>query len=390
MWQFPVPWVTPQYVEPDEPGGFVSFKIWRFPEKLVPDATRLLTAIRAYKWMVDPEGEDRGLPCGDIPQHPGIDSETTVFEAVTPLIPAIVAGEINVRKTISDAFDRCLESLEKLYRAYIVAETDWRVRALTRRAIEPIIPWTTSDPLEEEFGGLGFFEVNYGDADPVVPVGTMEADRLERMNAILERQGRVGKFGDPATTMVEHLRHAQYAYNVEFDYSSCVVWTYSSAETMFDGMLLMMAWEEDLDFAEAAKWYDMSLAKRVASLYHLRLGGQWNLKVSDTPLGAWRRAILDVRHRVIHDSYNAAEGEAGAALRARERVRDYVFDRLARKRRIYPKTALIWLTIPGLKRRHVYDRFMKTVVERAGEEEYWLESYRDYVNEVRSLWRFES
>ena len=81
----PMPGVEPRYVDPEgEKGGFVSLKVWRLPERLTPDTTQIGRALRAYKWMVDPEGRDRGDPVPESPDELGVDSETTVFEAVTP------------------------------------------------------------------------------------------------------------------------------------------------------------------------------------------------------------------------------------------------------------------------------------------------------------------
>ena len=90
----PVPWVQPRYIDPDkEKGGFVSIKAWRLPERLTLDTAQIGRALRAYRWMVDPDGRDRGDPLLESPEKPGVDSEATVFEAVTPLIPTHVEGE---------------------------------------------------------------------------------------------------------------------------------------------------------------------------------------------------------------------------------------------------------------------------------------------------------
>ncbi len=177
----PVPGVEPRYVDPEgEKGGFVSIKVWRLSEKLTLDTAQIRRALRAYKWMVDPDGRDRGDPMPESPEEPGVDSETTVFEAVTPLIPTHVEGEIDESRSISDAFDRCLESLERLYRAYIVSEHDWRVLILTRRSISPTIPWTTVDPFDKDFGGVGLFLTNEGEVDPAASIDTMDEESGDR------------------------------------------------------------------------------------------------------------------------------------------------------------------------------------------------------------------
>lgn len=57
-------------------------------------------------------------------------------------------------------------------------------------------------------------------------------------------------------------------------------------------------------------------------------------------------------------------------------------------RKALPKTTLLWLGVPGLKRRHLYDKHMKAVAEGGDDGEPWLAQYRDYDADVRKLWRF--
>lgn len=385
----PAPGVEPRYVDPEgEKGGFVSLKVWRLPERLALDTTQVGRALRAYKWMVDPDGRDRGDPMPEPSEQPGFDSETTVFEAVTPLIPAHVKGEIDTSRSISDAFDRCIESLERLYRAYIVSEHDWRVQILTRRSISSVIPWTTVDPFDKRFGSEGLFLTNEGETDSVASTDTMDEERVHRMMVFLQRRGYAGESGDPVAVALAHKRRAQRAYHVEADYQACLAWSYARGETLLDGLLLMSAWEERVSAGEAAGWFNGGLAARIGARYSSRFGGQWDLTLADTPLGIWRSSVQELRHKVVHDGYRPSETEARDALDASDGLEEFLFERLAVKRKAFPRTALLWFGVPGLERRGLYDKHIREIAEGSDGDEPWLAQYRDYVAEVRRLWRY--
>ena len=389
----PVPWVEPIQVPHDAPGGFVSFKVWRLAETLTLDATQILRASRAYSWMMDADGEDPGPLSPDFLEESGVESEATVFEAVTPLIPEETNGEIDHSKSVSSAFDRCLESLEELYRAYIVSESDWRVQSLTRRTVASSIPWATVDPsdknsLSEAIRGKGLFLVNQGETNPLIPVGTMEPERIQRMLVYIRRRKQAGEHGDPMATGIEHKRRAERAYHLEADYQACLFWSYCKTETLLDGLLLMSAWEEAVPAEEAAGWFEHGLVGRISRRYSSRFGGNWDITLADTPLGKWRTSVEEVRHRVVHHGYRPSEFEARDALDAGEGLQKFLLERLTRSRRRFPKTAMIWLGIPGLKRRHSYDRRIRELAEGEYGGEPWLVQYKAYVEDVRSRWRF--
>lgn len=50
--------------------------------------------------------------------------------------------------------------------------------------------------------------------------------------------------------------------------------------------------------------------------------------------------------------------------------------------------ALLWLGVPGLDRRGLYDRHMRTIAEDDDVGEPWLAQYRDYDADVWRLWQF--
>ena len=377
---------------PINPGkNVVSFHVWRLPENVVLDVS---DSNRAFEVLNKVIGRSRSLDSTrksmSDPRILPLDvtSHATVFEAVTPLLPSYIDGRVDANQSISDAFDRCLESLDELYRAYVSATADVRVRSLTRRTVSPVIPWTTRAPFSLSLGGPGIFNANMADTTAVGAVGTMSDEDLNKMLVILGRSRQGGPQADRAGVAAEHARRAQRSFYVDADYSVCIVWAYAWIEALCDGLLMVSAWEAERDVEEVATWFDVGFVKRVKTHFPKVFGGRWRPDDSTSLFGKWERMVAQMRHRIIHANHRASEKDAARALDACGDLEAYAKKRLAQKRHMYPRTALIFLGRPGLERRQAFDSYMAGVSEQEAYEPSWLASYADYAAEVEQLTRF--
>lgn len=381
-------WVNPK-INPGK--NFVSFRVWRLPEDVVLDISDSNRAFEILNKVIgrsrSPDATRKSVSEPHILPL-GVTSHATVFEAVTPLLPSYIDGRVDASKSISDAFDRCLESLNELYRAYVSTTADVRVRSLTRRTVSPVIPWTTRDPSSLSLGGPGIFNANMADTTAVGPVGTMSDDDLERMLLVLGRGRQGGPEADRAGVAVENARRAQRSFYVDADYSVCVIWAYAWIEALCDGLLMVSAWEAERDVEEVATWFDVGFVKRVKIHFPKVFGGMWRPENSASIFGKWERTVAQMRHRIIHANHRASEKDAAQALDACGDLEAYAKKRLAQKRHEYPRTALIFLGRPGLERRQAFDSYMAEVSEQGAHEPSWLASYADYAAEVDQLTRF--
>lgn len=377
---------------PINPGkNLVSFRVWRLPEDVVLDVSDGEKAFEVFekvmgrsrptdvarKQALDP----RILPLG-------LTSHATVFEAVTPLLPSYVDGKLDGGKSVSDAFDRCIESLEELYRAYVTATADVRVRPLTRRTVIPLVPYASRSVFSLSFDSFGTFIANAAETSAVGTTETMSDEDLHRVLVVLGRSRQGGPRADRAGVAVEHARRAQRSFYVDADYSVCIVWAYAWLETLCDGLLMVSAWETKRDVEEVATWFNPGFVKRIKTHFPKVFGGKWQPDDSASVFGKWERLVAQMRHRVIHANYRASEKDAARALGACEDLEAYAKKRLAQKRHKYPRTALIFLGQPGLERRQAFDSYMAEVSEQGAHEPSWLASYADYAAEVDQLTRF--
>jgi hypothetical protein len=144
--RLPAPGLPP--IPNTDANNFVSVKIWRPNEKLTMNTEPLNQALRVASAVTPGFPFESALPPLDLSD---LKSGSTVFELVTPLI--LCDG---VRKgtdgAVRDAFDRCLESLSELVRAYLIKSHDVGVTIPSPATLFPIIPFTSRLPDSSEWG----------------------------------------------------------------------------------------------------------------------------------------------------------------------------------------------------------------------------------------------
>lgn len=314
--------------------------------------------------------------------------DITVFETVTPLVSSSRSRGADLEGALNDAFDRCLDGLNELLRAYSIMTKDWRVSPLARQTVAQFVPWGAREPDAAKPRGPGVFLVNKGDPmdAPARPTLTDEQVRHLMMAVARDRQGVVR--GDPVMNAAELARRAQRAAHVDADYAECLVWSYAWIEALLDAVLLMLAWEEGVNVEESGKWQDAQLIKRVTAHLPGRLKGAWNVKQTGTAMNVWERRVARVRHRVIHEQYRPSLSEAERALVACGDMEQFIKERLAKASARYPRTALIVMGEPGLLRRGGVTPEVKQAIRDGRESESWLASFVAYASDVRERSRF--
>jgi hypothetical protein len=358
--------------------NFVSLKVWRPTEKLQPDIQPLERAMLVAQVVVPGVGKPIGsTPPPDLTPSEG--SFATVFEAVTPLLPVPTEAGLGVDRSIDDAFDRSIESLRQLVRAYVVMSKDARVLPPTRHSLYPFIPWTTRSPDGSDWGGIGLYLPNVGPHAIPAPTGTLDETHREPLGITLMRMTK----GDPTAIFAEHARTAWRAFWMEGDHAAAAIEAHISTEVLLDAVLLMMAWEQGTSPSEAAAWFDIGLSRRLRTFYAPRLGGNWRTQTPNSVIGEWAHHVRDLRNQVAHRGYWPTLDEARRALETADKLEDFVKNRLGAKRNKYPRTTLLVLGRPGLGRLGLYAGQIKKFAETvANKEPDWLESYGHWAEEV--------
>lgn len=363
----PVPWVG-------FTGGhnFVRMRVWRVPDQLAWQPHKDDMAFSVADKLTQPREIAEGIAFGNVPP-PTTEALGTVMELATPLLPAS-SGEY--RESVSDAFDRCLEDLNKFMRAYLAVTSDPKFRPITRQTCRFAVPWTTQDA-EWTYGQLGVFMVHQG----LGQMPYMEEDLTEEQQRKLQILWQQTTAGYPFVPFLERARVAKREYLADGDYPTTVIAAYTACEVLLNTALLMMAWEEGKTRDETRAWFEARLQfmNRVSREVQPRLGGNWANPPRKSPMGQLEM-LSDVRQKVVHLGYLPTEKEAQEALEALHVLEEFVKQRFAEKRLTYPRTCLLLNGEPGLRRRGLWDPgIQKWIEDHAEAESEWGVTYR--------LWR---
>lgn len=354
--------------------NYVSLRIWRPAEKAVHDFRSMENAMKVANQILD-----RPAPQEPHPDPKTYDSGATVFEAVTPLLPVFTDGALNLKGSVSDAFDRCLEAISELVRAYVIASHDVRVEPITRQTLPLLIPWWTREPQPNgEYGGIGMFRANDGASSIARISENIEPELLNKVLIFLSRLKR----RDPFLAYTERMRSSRRAHWYKGDYLTTVIDTHTAAEVLFDTLLLLMAWEEKVRPEEAAAWFNERQAKRLRTHYGPRLGGDWNTNSATGVIGRWARDVRDVRDACLHKGQVPSDVQARVAIECMESVDAFVREHLSQSAHKYPRTTMLLLGKPGLERLGKFEGFIEQFAKtNAYSEPDWITWYRTWADD---------
>jgi hypothetical protein len=326
--------------------GFVSLKFWQLrtsASELWEPMEDVLKVVRAVVPGFGTEKEP------DPTARPDVLAYRTVVEAVTP---------IRVGDTPEPYLERCLDSLDEFVRVFRVTQ-DVTMPALSRERLFFFVPWISRSlqgPPSEWDEALSFVL-----ATPLPPTPTeepgMEPEDWSRLNITMLRR----RWGDPLFAYLEHQEDAHAAIAVLGDYRAGAVHTATAAEVLFDTLLRLMLWEEGAVPDDVRTVFDdEGLRTRVRTRFAARLGGSWDLTGSG-PVAVWESGVARTRHRVVHAGYRPTRDEAQSSFKALQLLDDFMRDRLVENRYTYPKTTLLLLGEPGLRRRKAWSQRMAKV-----------------------------
>lgn len=354
--------------------NFVGMRIYRPPETLVHRMALGDNAMDVFRRATsyEPPPAPEGVTFGRVPPVTA-EVDGTVVEVATPLLPT---DDGEPQHAVSNAFDRCLEELRALMRAYFMVTQDVRFRPISRQTCPETVPMATQD-VDGHWTGWGFFLVHYGEGQLPFAPEELTKDQYERLRITLERNRK----GDPMAPYMERSRVASRAYRIDGDYPTTVIAAYTAGEVLLNGVLLSMAWEEDLPRAETRGWFEgeMGFMSRVGTHVTPRLGGNWGMQKPDNPMSRLKR-LADLRHMAVHYGYLPEEKEAQEALVALDTLEPFVKARLGAKRKRYPRTALFVLGMPGLRRLGLWDNWMEHFLDTHSEQEPdWLATFHSWL-----------
>ncbi|MBT3155531.1 hypothetical protein HTV45_32625 [Streptomyces sp. CHD11] len=292
-----------------------------------------------------------------------------------------------------DALNRCIYAIREMVRTY---RATFEVTCVlpSYELLDISIPYQVAPSAvvtedgngfsldRSEWGSVGLLTLdhtNIPDAVQGSEVGADDKHRLDYFNELMNR-------GNPLFVWRERFVEARRALNVEGQYGAAVTLSNTASEVLLDSLLASLMWESGKESAAVADVFaEGRLAKRVKSQFSELLGGVWVLDGTG-PVAEWFHKCYRVRHRVVHSGYSPSRLEAQVALDSVHQLSRHCWDRLAVKRKKFPRTALMLLAEEGLRRRGKWCSFMKHFSsEIAPREDSWLRQSQKWREDVQTL-----
>ena len=285
--QQPTEEFQPHVRGPEDDSGFASILVGRVKRSTTADTWQVEAAFDFCAAMF---GRKASLSGGRALE---VTRDVTVFEVVTPLVPKCEAGNVDIHRSVSNGFDRCLEAVNELLRAYSVAAKDFHVEDLTRHRVVSTIPWATREPQSTVFRGPGIFMVNERYSEDSRDPGVMQDEEVQKMMTMVSRDRQAQNGSDPSMAASLLSRKAAHATFAQSDFSEGVIWSYAWIESLLNGVLMSTAWEAGVPIEEARKWFKRGLVQRTKRHLKRQIGERVGCGKQRHPV----RSMVSVRSR---------------------------------------------------------------------------------------------
>jgi hypothetical protein len=302
---------------------FVSFCFWRVVSRLPSDTPHLREVL------------DRVLPKQlppATPQSANLPTPPRSFLTVVKMTTVRrLSGEFE-QGEVSDAFDACLEVLNRFLLAYTAVTKDLTVRPVGLRSLPPLAICTLR---------------NLGEPPPPSRVGASllnpravpyekELVAEEKFSHIMGLLSAAQRGLQPFFLFSE--LHAQAARELlDGRYGSAIVTMETAVEVFCDELLRLLMEREGAAQTEIDEMFQpgTSFRSRVRSQFHCRLGGYFDLTDSSRPVGKWFARLFLLRNDVVHRGARPTSQQSEAALTAADELFKYMISLLRSKAPAY-------------------------------------------------------
>jgi hypothetical protein len=376
----PTPDVAPVPDEVFGPEGqmFVSLKFWQAKDAFANFRAEFEAVDAVMREVVpaDVLGE-RGGERGEEATELLPESYRTIVEAVTPLL-SDDPDERNPERIQSDAFDRSVEAINRLVRAYRVSD-DGPIAEVTRERLPFSVLLVTRALAAGDWVGPLLMLLHFNLPREVSPEVLNDED-LGRLNAHLQ----LVQSKHPLFAYTERALDSRIALQRDGDTKTALILTQIAIESLLDTVLSLILWEDGMSPEDAATGvFAGGFVTRLRTQFAARLGGSWDV-TRPGPLHDLVSDLIRVRNRVVHADYMPTRDEAWQAIRAATGMDRVVRDRLADRRDRYPKTTILFLGDEGLRNRGLWSGRIERFAEdnAADIPDVWVESFRQWRTEV--------
>ncbi|MEV6984805.1 hypothetical protein AB0M95_26585 [Sphaerisporangium sp. NPDC051017] len=298
-----------------------------------------------------------------------LDRDVTVVEAAVIFEANLEPDE----EALSDAFDKVIECIQRVQRAYNVI-TKEPVKIATRELLPFMVPMAhrlVNQADESWPDGLSAYMVNMGSIFGMRRYEDLDEEQLSALHIAIDRE--VSAF----MAYADLRRQSGVALERLGDYRGAVLAAATAAEVLLDDLLMHLMWEEGMRPEDACGTFAnerAGITRRVKVEYAGRIGGLWSLK-DPGAISDWANKIASLRNRVIHGGHVPTLGEAREAEKCLNRLEEFIVNLLCSPPLVakYPRTATA-LAGKRIEKQGLSTRRIRDLLENP-EEPNWVETF---------------
>lgn len=354
---------------------FVSLKFWQAKDVFAnfraefEAVDNVMRAVVPADVLGERVGQRSDEATGLLPE-----SYRTIVEAVTPFLTDD-PEEKDPERIQSDAFDRSVDAINRLVRAYRVS-SGGLILEVTRERLPFSVLFVTRAMTGGDWAGPVLMLLHFNLPRDVSP-DVLSDEELARLGAHLQ----LVQTEHPLFPYSERALDSRLALQREGDTKTALILAQIAIESLLDTVLSLILWEEGMSAEDAAnEVFAEGFMPRLRKQFAARLGGSWDVK-RPGPTHDLVNDLVRVRGRVVHADYMPTRDEAWQAIQAATRMDNFIRDRLADRRNRYPKTTILFLGDEGLRNRGLWGgRIERFADDNAADIPHeWIASY--------SMWR---
>jgi len=120
-------------------------------------------------------------------------------------------------------------------------------------------------------------------------------------------------------------------------YKEAIIYAQISFETFIKTLLFEICRVDKTSVDELEDKFERGFLSIIKKECHDKIGGNWDITNSSSPLWVWRNKCYNIRNKIIHSGYSPGYHETIEAIDAIELCKDYVLKQIYKKKSIYPK-----------------------------------------------------
>jgi Apea-like HEPN len=269
-----------------------------------------------------------------------------------------------------DPFHRCLDVFNSFLQATLLITRNIRVRMLASHDLRPVViigAWPKGGKWREL---TSMYMHPEAVRESLLTVDKpFDQDELNRALSAMVNQ-------KPYITTIMWRTRAQRALRQTGEGADAVISFQIAAESLLFETYRMLLVDEGMssDEIRAELEKDRPFKRFFTVILPARLGGDWQVDHSGTPIGNYWKDLYLVRNSIIHTGMMAHTGHAEAAQKAYSGLRDHLETRLWAKHKTYPRTIYARLGREQLEAKGWLTPWMRQFIEQADAETgiwYW-------------------